>query len=223
MPEGTENLRRRFRSVQAAAAAGIVYAICSSVALTILLASPAVSAPQAEVREYYGRAQAGDQVMLAINLMIFSVIGFLWFMAVIRHHIGINEPKLFGTVFFGGGLLYAGLLLVGSAALAAPAVLVGVGEQVVDPGTAAMARSVGVVILAGFATRVQALFLSATSTLGLRTGTLPRWLVVVSYLIGLVLFVDITFTQPSIYLFPAWVALVSIVLIFRPPRRALNG
>jgi hypothetical protein len=96
--------------------------------------------------------------------------------------------------------------------------LVEVGGQILDPGAAAMSRSIGVVILAGLATRIQGLFLFAVAALGLRTQAFPRWLVWLSYAIGLVLIIDITLTQPSIYIFPTWVALVSIALLVSPAR-----
>ena len=38
---------------------------------------------------------------------LIAVAGFLWFMAVIRDRMGDREPKLFATVFFGGGIIIA--------------------------------------------------------------------------------------------------------------------
>jgi hypothetical protein len=37
-----------------------------------------------------------------------------------------------------------------------------------------------------------------------------------TYLVGAAGFINVTIAEPTIYLFPAWIALVSIVLIVRP-------
>ena len=44
---------------------------------------------------------------------------------------------------------------------------------------------------------------------------LPRWAVLVSYLLGVWLLVNFTFLTPNVYLFPSWVALISIELLIR--------
>ena len=78
-----------------------------------------------------------------------------------------------------------------------------------------MARSVGVIAVVIFMPRMQALFVFSTAALGLRTGALPRWAVVVSYLLGIWLLVNFTFLTPNVYLFPFWVALISVELLIR--------
>ena len=154
--------------------------------------------------------------MLAFNLVVFAMIGFIWFVAVIRHRIGDREPRFFATIFFGGGILYAALTLVGAAVLAAPLVLIEVGGQDPDPAVAATMRSFAVTILAGATPRVQALVVFSTATLGRLTETLPRWLVLLSYVFGLALFVTVTFFTPGIYMFPTWVAVVSVAILIAP-------
>jgi hypothetical protein len=56
-----------------------------------------------------------------------------------------------------------------------------------------------------------------SSTIGLRTGTLPRWLAFLGYTIALVLLVSISFSRGFVLVFPAWVALVSVELLRRAP------
>ena len=64
-----------------------------------------------------------------------------------------------------------------------------------------------------------------TSTIGLRTGTLPRWLVLAGYVIALILLIAVSFFRLSVLLFPAWVAAVSIVILVskRPLDERLAG
>jgi len=49
-------------------------------------------------------------VALALNLVPFAGIAFLWFIGVIRDRIGQQEDRLFASVFLGSGLLFVGML-----------------------------------------------------------------------------------------------------------------
>ena len=49
-------------------------------------------------------------INLALTLMPFAGIAFLWFIAVIRDQIGEREDRFFATVFFGSGLLFVAML-----------------------------------------------------------------------------------------------------------------
>ena len=50
------------------------------------------------------------RVILSLNLVPFAGLAFLWFMAVMRHHIGLLEDRFFATVFLGSGLLFVAML-----------------------------------------------------------------------------------------------------------------
>ena len=49
-------------------------------------------------------------VRIALNLVPFTGIAFLWFMAVLRNRIGLLEDRFFATVFLGSGLLFVAML-----------------------------------------------------------------------------------------------------------------
>ncbi|MCP4967534.1 MAG: hypothetical protein GY926_20160 [bacterium] len=198
--------------------AGLVAAIGWVYALARLLDGPEVNASEAEILSYYGGGDLGRETLLILQVLFIATAGFLWFVGVIRGRIGASIPKIFDTVFFGGGILLAGLMFVGTASLTAPLILVELGDVAVDPGAAAMIRSFAFVLLGVFATRISALFVFSLSTLGLRTGVMPRWLAIVGYLLGVGLLLDVTFSSPSLYAFPVWLALVSIVLVFHRHR-----
>ncbi len=51
-----------------------------------------------------------------------------------------------------------------------------------------------------------------------QTGALPRWLIVVTFAVGAVEFLNVTISEPTLYVFPAWVGLVSLVLLVRHDR-----
>lgn len=206
--------RKSLRSIEAAAVAGIVAAVGWIYALLRLLDGPGVDASEAEITRFYADPDTGWDTLIVLQVLVVATAGFLWFIGVIRNRVGQAGATLFDTVFFGGGILFAGLIFVGSAALAAPFILADRGIDV-DPGAASMIRSYVMVVLAVFAPRVAALVVFSSSTLGVRTGVLPRWLILVGYVVGVSMVLNVTFYSPSVYIFPGWIALVSMVLLFR--------
>lgn len=214
VPEFT-GWRRWLRTGDAAAVSGIAFACLSATSFSMLFALPAIMASDSEIIAFYRKSGAESRALIALNLMVIAVIGFLWFVGVIRNRMGEREPKLFSTVFFGGGILMSAGLLFGTAVLAAPSIMLEVGGRVPDPGPASMTRAVGIAVLIGVVPKVQAVFMFSTGSLGLRTGTLPRWLIVVTILSATGLLINISFFTPSVYVFPVWVVLVSIVLLVR--------
>ena len=72
-----------------------------------------------------------------------------------------------------------------------------------------------------YAMRMAAVFTISVSTVGIRTSGLPRWVSYLGYLIALVLLVAAANQQWTQLVFPSWVLLVSVVILFvRPPNRA---
>jgi hypothetical protein len=211
-------MRRRLVSIEAAAVAGLVAAVGWFLSFRGLLEAPGIDASDAEIVAFYAERSNSTTILLWLQVLMFATVAFLWFIGVIRGRIGDHEPKLFGTVFFGASILFSGLLFLGASLLASPAVLVVIGDRVPAPDVVAMSRAGAAAVLSVFAARVATLVMLSTASLGRATGALPRWLVIVSYLAGLVQFVNVTVTGASIYLVPAWVAVVSIVLLVRHPR-----
>ena len=51
---------------------------------------------------------------LALNIIPFAGIAFLWFMGVLRDRFGQQEDRFFATVFLGSGLLFLAMLFAAS-------------------------------------------------------------------------------------------------------------
>jgi hypothetical protein len=208
--------RRRLVSIEAAAIAGIVCSIGWSLSLRGLLSAPGIGASDAEIVEYYDDASVGTSAIAWLQVLVIATIAFLWFVGVIRGRLGEREPRLFGTVFLGASVLLAALVFVGAALLAAPAVLL-VGDRTPDPDMVAVMRSGAAVVLSVFAPRIATLVMFSTASLGRATGALPNWLVWLTYAVGVVELVNVSIATPTVYVMPAWIALVSIVLLVRRP------
>jgi hypothetical protein len=144
----------------------------------------------------------------------FAGIAFLWFIAVIRHRIGAQEDQFFATVFIGSGLLFVAMLFAAAAAAGAPVIAVKFQDAPVpSPDVVVLSRGLAYTFLYVYAVRAAAVFMIVVSTIGLRTKTLPRWLVTVGYVIALVLLLSVSFFKLLVLLFPLWVAAISIVIL----------
>jgi hypothetical protein len=214
--------RRRYASVEAAAIAGIVCATAWILAMRGLLAAPDIGAANSEVVRFYADSQNRTAVLVWLQVMVVGTIAFLWFVGVVRGRLGDNEPKLFGTVFFGASILLAGLLFLAATLLGAPAVLASVGNTPPLPGAVSLSRAAADVVLSVFAPRIATLVMFATAGLGRATGALPRWLVWLTYVVGVVEFVNFAIVPEVIYIVPLWIAVVSVVLLVRRAPRGFE-
>lgn len=218
----SRRLRRRLSSVEAAAVAGIVCAIGWSLSLRGLLGAPGIGASEGEISRFYSDRANGTVAVVWLQILVISTLAFLWFVGVVRGRLGAREPRLFGTVFFGASILLAGLLFVGATFLAAPSVLVVVGDSVPAPEAVSVMRAGAAVALSVCAPRLATLVMFSVASLGRATGALPRWLVWLTYAVGVVEFVNVSISTPTIYVLPAWIALVSVVLLVRRPPQGLE-
>src|SRR5204862_6657200 len=101
------------RTPRAAAFAGIIFSALMITALVLLrISAPAHSA---DAGAWLTDPQRRAAVAVALNLVPFAGIAFLWFIGVLRDRIGEREDRLFATVFLGSGLLFVGMLFVAAA------------------------------------------------------------------------------------------------------------
>jgi hypothetical protein len=97
--EGTLT-RARLKTPRAAAIAGIVFSTLFIVSLVLIRIS--VPANLLDAGTWFSESR--KTVSLALNLLPFAGIAFLWFIGVLRDRIGAYEDRFFATVFLGSGL-----------------------------------------------------------------------------------------------------------------------
>ena len=153
-------------------------------------------------------------VCIALNLVPFTGIAFLWFMAVLRNRVGLLEDRFFATVFLGSGLLFVVMLF------AAVAVARGLLETFATPGrlaadseTYVVGRAIAYSLMNTFGMKMAAIFMFVTSTIGLRTAVLASWVSFVGFALGLMLLLVITDFAWIALVFPFWVLLVSMYIL----------
>lgn len=201
------------------AVSGIVFAVLFSTSLVLLRL--AVPADPSEPGRWLADPAARYWLEWALKLIPIAGISFLWFMGVIRDHVATHEDRFFATVFLGSGILLVGLLLVAGGiadgVLRMFATSPHESESLTAGSQAAfvLGRRLASSIMNNFVTRMAAVFLFVTSSIGLRTKVWPRSLSFTGYACGLVLLLFISESTAVLFLLPIWVLLVSLWFLWR--------
>ncbi len=209
----------RLETPRGAGIAGLAFSALFVVAVLALRVRPASGSSAQEIADFYLEQQEGRVALIGLYVVPFAGIAFLWFVAAIRSHLGAQEDRFFATVMLGSGILFVAMLFAASAA--AGALVAGVkflDQPAPSSDTVVLARAIGFAFLFVFGVRVAAVFMLVASTIGLRTGLLPRWLVGAGYVCGLVFLFTVAYVEMLALLFPAWVAAVSVVILRAPSR-----
>ena len=138
MVQETSAIHKRLTAPRAAAVAGILFSVLL-VASEILVWVSIPANPEARDLDVISHSKT---ISLALNLLPFAGIAFLWFIAVVRNRLGALEDRFFATVFLGSGLLYIAMIFT-SAALAGGliGVLINAPEILTQPGAYALGRA----------------------------------------------------------------------------------
>jgi hypothetical protein len=203
---------RAIRTPRAAALAGIAFSVLFGVAL--VLVRSAVPANPDDAGQWLTDSSRRDSVLLALGLVPFAGIAFLWFIGVLRDRVGAAEDRFFATVFLGSGLLFVGMLFVASAVAAG--VIAAAGDQadsLLSSGAWTIGRRTTHDLMVVYAMRMAAVFTLATSTILMRSKLAPRWLVASGYAVAVVLLVSVSFFAWVELLFPAWVLVLSLYVL----------
>ena len=208
--------RARLTTPRAAAVAGILF----SVLLIICLVLIRISVPADPRDAGAWLAGSASKVALALNLLPFSGVAFLWFIGVVRDRLGEYEDRLFSTVFLGSGLLFLAMLF-SSAAMAGGVITVfqTMPQQVIDAGLYGYGRATTYELMNTYAIKMAGIFMLSSCTLFLRLKLAPRWMVFLGYALALFLLLSINFISWIALVFPLWTLLISVYILIQNYRR----
>jgi len=210
MTDSNSVTRPRLRTPKAAAIAGILFAVLLIIVFWLLR----LSVPRDPHDEGAWLTGNSGTVALALNLVPFAGVAFLWFIGVLRDRLGRAEDRFFATVFFGSGLLYLGMLF--SAAALIGALIIAFDEapkELIDSATFHFARAAAYSIVNIYLTKMACVFMMTTSTVAIYTGLTPRWLAVIGYGMSLLLLFGSYYISWGFIVFPLWVLLISIHIL----------
>jgi len=214
--------RKKFTTPRAAAIAGILFSILLITSLVLIRIS--VPADPQDVGTWL--PESWRFVNLALNLVPFSGIAFLWFIGVVRDRLGEYEDRLFATVFLGSGLLFLAMLFSSAAVAGGTITIFGTtaAADLMSSGIYPFGRAVTYEIMNIYAIKMAGVFMISTCTLALRTEILPRWMAILGYALALLLLLSIGLLPWASLVFPLWVLLISVHILVanlsQPPEDA---
>ncbi|HWB84964.1 MAG TPA: hypothetical protein VG675_12535 [Bryobacteraceae bacterium] len=212
MKTDTATSTHELTTPRAAAVAGVIFALLLAIGLVIVRL--AVPPYQTDAGVWLMDPKRRNAVRVAIQLVPFAGISFLWFMGVIRNRLGPLEDRFFATVFLSSGLLFVASLFVSAASCAALVESVAQGRpDLLKSDAYYLIRYLIGTIMNIFAIKMAGVFLASTSTIALRTGILPRWIALSGFVCAAVLLLIITNWPWIALLFPLWMLVVSTYML----------
>ncbi len=201
---------KSLRTPRAAAGAGIAFSVLLGAVYVLLRLSIPTDPNDSE-----WLSERAGLVRLALALVPFAGIAFLWFMGVVRDRIGDSEDRFFSTVYTGSGLLFLAMVFVAAAGAGSLlATYARVGNSIVDSGLYSYVRDMIYVINNVYSVRMAAVFMFSLATVGIRTKYIPVWLSIITYVLALSLLLAISHNLWVSLVFPAWVLVISVYLLF---------
>ncbi len=210
MKIATPITRARLTTPPAAAISGIIFSFLLLTSLVLLRISVPAN-PQDTGGWLTDNSKAID---LALNMVPFAGIAFLWFIGVVRSRLGDYEDRFFSTVFLGSGLLFLGMLFISAGAAGGLISTFGVTlGQLGGTGIYTYGRFVVYEIMQTYTMRMAGVFMISTCTLALRTHILPRWMAFLGLVLALFLLFSMGFFYWAPLVFPLWVLMISIYIL----------
>jgi hypothetical protein len=198
------------RTPRAAAVAGIVFSILLISSLWLLRLS--VPSDPSDVGSWL--QISAERVSLALNLVPFAGVAFMWFLGVLRDRLGAREDKFFATVFLGSGLMFLGMMFI---AAASGGGLVGAyaaaSHAQTNDAAFAFARGFSYGLMHIYAFKMAAVFMVTTSTLAMRTRIAPTWIAWLGYASAGFLLFGSGYLDWVLFVFPCWVLLLSVYIL----------
>ncbi len=198
------------KTPRAAAIAGIVFSILFIISVVLIR----ISVPSNPQEEGAWLSSDWKTVSLALHLLPFAGIAFLWFIGVLRDRMGAYEDRFFATVFLGSGLLFLAMLFASAAVAGGIMIAYGTTSgKLMESGTYTFGRTVVYHITNVYAVKMAGVFMISTCTLSMRTGIFPRWMAMLGYALALLLLLSIGYVQWALIVLPLWVLLVSCYIL----------
>ena len=211
--------RDKLTTPRAAAIAGILFSILMITSLVLIW----ISVPFDPQEDGGWLAANWSTVSLALNLVPFAGIAFLWFIGVVRDRLGQAEDRLFATVFLGSGLLFLAMLF-DSAAMAGGTIHIygSAPGQLIESDLYTFGRMVTYEIMNVYTLKMAGVFMLTTCTLSLRTRILPRWMIFLGFILALFLLLSLGSVNWAPLVFPLWILLISVHILLANLKRSKN-
>ena len=204
--------RQAVRTPRAAAVAGIIFSVLFTTSMVLIRLAIPEDLRGTNITTWLQGNTA--TISLALTIVPFAGIAFLWFMGVVRSRLGALEDQFFSTVFFGSGLLFLAMMFASAASaggiLSSYAIEA---DTLIKSGVATFGRAIMYAITNIFGVRMAAVFMISLATIWIRTRVMPRVFVFLTYALALLLLVSSNLTLWLVLAFPAWVFVISVFIL----------
>src|ERR1700733_2760355 len=210
MKEEKDAISAGLKAPRAGAIAGILFSILFIVSVVLIR----LSVPDSPGDPGTWLSHSAKSIGLALDLLPFAGIAFLWFMGVLRDRMGLNEDRFLATVFLGSGLLFlaitfASFAVTGGFMMAYEAIP----GRLMDSGIYAFARTLAYALVNVYALRMAGVFMFSTCTLAIRIRIFPRWMAFLGYALALFLLLSIGRFAWAPLVFPLWTLVISVYVL----------
>jgi hypothetical protein len=217
--------RQAIRTPRAAAVAGIVFSVLFTTSMVLIRLALPEQLRGTDVATWLQGNTA--TISLALTLVPFAGIAFLWFVGVVRSRLGDLEDQFFSTVFFGSGLLFLAMMFASAAIAGGMLSSYAIeADTLVKSGVVTFGRAIMYTITNVYGVRMAGVFMVSLATIWMRTHVMPRAFVFLTYALALVLLVSSNLTLWLVLVFPAWVFVISVFILLvslRGGRAAAEG
>jgi hypothetical protein len=203
-------IRSGLTTPRAAAIAGIVFSVLLMTSMILIRTAvpenPLAAAP--DVLRYSRR------ISVALQLLPFAGISFLWFVGVLRDRLGELEDRFFATVFLGSALLFLAMIFTAASVAGGMIRLMLSGSaSLIGSSVFALARIQVYQAMNTYAIKMAGVFMVSTSTISLRTGIVPRWMAFLGFGLALLLLLSVGTIRWILLVFPLWVLSMSTYIL----------
>lgn len=205
--------RQVLRTPRAAAIAGIVFSVLLTVSLVLIRLALIASADERTASAWATDCVRRNAIVVALNLIPYAGIAFLWFIGVVRDRMGRHEDRFFASIFLGSGLLFVAMLFAGAAVAGGTIAALASSPGALSNGIWQLNREVIHSLLTIYAMRMAAVFTISTATIALRVAIMPRWIALLGYACAIVLLLSVGVVPWTELLFPLWVLVVSVYIL----------
>ena len=218
-PAGVEERGRSLRhAATLTAAVGIAFSALFAVAYVLTGGVPGPRATDEELIAYYASGSSTLPVAIGLYIMPFAGIAFLWFIVALRMWAAAavrRQSVLQSNLQLVSGLLFVAMFFIGAAASAVLTVSIEFAGAPPDPVAARQFPVFGQTVILFFAMRMAAMFVFTTSAIGRSAGILPKWFAWAGFAVGVFLLLTASFVPLIVLVFPAWVLILSLILLRR--------
>ena len=195
--------------------AGAAYAVLFITSFWLMLDVPTTEDSAKQVADYYESTDGQVVNLVALYLLPFAGISFLWFVVSVRMWISARAVRpinnLFSNVQFSSGLIFLTLLFASAAAMSVGPITFNASDDLPTPVVIRDFPLFGSSLFFVFATRMGAMFVFTTTRICSSAGIIPRWFTIHGLLVGITMLLTASFNRWLIVVFPLWVLVLCLL------------